>query len=73
MKKLSVLVLLFCGLSASAQELHTFSNGEVADAEKINQNFDSLEASLPPSNCSKIRSFDGMALRGNVLRTSWQT
>ena len=31
--------LLFMALTLSAQELHTFSNGEVADAEKINENF----------------------------------
>jgi len=38
MKRLLVLLLFFPSL-ASAQELHTFSNGEVADAEKINENF----------------------------------
>jgi len=29
-----------------AQELHTFKNGEVADAEKINENFQSLSNSV---------------------------
>lgn len=33
-----VLLITFPGLT-SAQDLHTFSNGEVADAEKINENF----------------------------------
>ena len=33
-----VLLVTFPGLT-SAQDLHTFSNGEVADAEKINENF----------------------------------
>jgi hypothetical protein len=30
----------------SAQELHIFSNGEVADAEKINENFEALKAEI---------------------------
>jgi len=29
-----------------AQELHTFKNGEVADAGKVNQNFDALKDQL---------------------------
>ena len=33
---LLTLLLIFPAL-ASAQELHTFSNGEVADAQKINE------------------------------------
>ena len=37
MKRLLFLLLL--SAVASAQQLHTFKNGEVADAEKINQNF----------------------------------
>jgi hypothetical protein len=32
-------ILLLFPMALSAQELHTFSNGEVADAEKINENF----------------------------------
>ena len=37
----------------SAQELHTFSNGEVADAEKINENFQYLlENATGSSGCS---------------------
>ena len=31
---------------ASAQELHTFSNGELADAEKINENFEALKSEI---------------------------
>ena len=38
--------LLACTALASAQELHTFSNGEVADAEKINQNFEALKSEI---------------------------
>ena len=43
MKRLLVLLLLFLPSLASAQELHTFSNGEVADAEKINENFENID------------------------------
>ena len=35
------LLLIFPALT-SAQDLHSFSNGEVADAEKINENFGEL-------------------------------
>ena len=35
--------LLVCAAWVTAQELSTFSNGEVADAEKINENFNSLD------------------------------
>ena len=31
---------------AKAQQLHTFKNGEVADAEKVNENFQSLSNSV---------------------------
>ena len=50
--KLSVLIALF-SISSQAQELHTFSNGEVADAEKINQNFEALKSEISGSGgCS---------------------
>ena len=39
------LFLIFPALVA-AQELHTFSNGEVADAEKINENFEALKSEI---------------------------
>jgi len=42
-KKLFAASLLISSSLVSAQELHTFSNGEVADAEKINENFRTLE------------------------------
>ena len=42
MKKLFASFLLISSTLASAQELHTFSNGEVADAEKINENLNLL-------------------------------
>lgn len=42
MKRLLVLILLAFPALTSAQELHTFSNGEVADAEKINENLNLL-------------------------------
>ena len=59
MKRLLVLLLLFLPNLVSAQELHTFSNGEVADAEKINENFESLKNRIdekPDSTCSVTTS-----------------
>ena len=41
-----VLLMLFT-TSASAQSLYTFSNGEVADAQKMNENFQYLVDRLP--------------------------
>ena len=38
-KLLAALLILAIPAIPSAQELHTFSNGEVADADKINENF----------------------------------
>ena len=35
--------LLLLPVLLSAQELHTFKNGEVADADKINENFEYLQ------------------------------
>ena len=46
MRYLLLLLLLIFPAFTSAQELHTFSNGEVADAEKINQNFELLNLRL---------------------------
>ena len=43
MKKLFASFLMISATLVSAEELHTFSNGEVADAEKINENFRTLE------------------------------
>ena len=40
MKHLALSLILIFPAAIAAQELHTFSNGEVADAEKINENFD---------------------------------
>ena len=39
LKLLAALLALITPAISTAQELHTFSNGEVADAEKINENF----------------------------------
>lgn len=45
--------LLLFPVTVSAQELHTFSNGEVADAEKINENFEYvLENATGSGGCS---------------------
>ena len=46
MKVVLVLSMLSFNLKVSAQELHTFSNGEVADAEKINENFEALKSEI---------------------------
>lgn len=43
MKRLLVLILLAFPVLTSAQDLHTFSNGEVADADEVNTNFQTLE------------------------------
>lgn len=49
---LLLLLLIFPAL-ASTQDLHTFSNGEVADAEKINENFQYvLENATGSGGCS---------------------
>ena len=46
MRKLFLSLLMISSSLVSAQELHTFSNGEVADAEKINENFEQLNLRL---------------------------
>jgi len=46
MKKLFASFLLISSSLVSAQELHTFSNGEVADADKINENFEALKSEI---------------------------
>ena len=53
MKKLFASLLMILSSLVSAQELHTFSNGEVADAEKINENFQYvLENATGSGGCS---------------------
>jgi len=53
MKKLIAILLLVSSPFVVTQELHTFSNGEVADAEKINQNFQYvLENATGSGGCS---------------------
>ena len=39
---LPIFLVALISNSAMAQPLHTFKNGEVADAEKINENFDTI-------------------------------
>ncbi len=47
-------------LLVSAQELHTFTNGEVADAEKMNQNFKALSDELATlSGALKLEGMSG--------------
>ena len=68
MKKLFASFLLISSTLASAQELHTFSNGEVADAEKINENFRILEeefgllSSAIPSGIGAVFDEEGYAV-----------
>jgi hypothetical protein len=76
MKRLLFLLLLACPTVTSAQELQTLSNGEVADAEDINDNFrllltkiESLQSRIeaiedPPIVYSKSL---GSALQSNGL------
>lgn len=45
MKQLILFLVMTLPTAIAAQELHTFSNGEVADAEKINENFSNLVSS----------------------------
>lgn len=53
MKRLFFLSMLAFPMLGAAQELHTFSNGEVADAEKINENFRFvLESATGSGGCS---------------------
>ena len=53
MKKLFASLLMILSSLVSAQEHHTFSNGEVADAEKINENFQYvLENATGSGGCS---------------------
>lgn len=53
MKKLIAPLLLISSSFVFGQELHTFSNGEVADAEKINENFEALKSEISGSGgCS---------------------
>ena len=53
MKRLLLSLILFFPTALAAQELHTFSNGEVADAEKINENFQYvLENATGSGGCS---------------------
>ena len=81
MNRLLLSVLLLFPLTLSAQELHTFSNGEVADAEKINENFEYvLENATGSGGCSAeqdgssvvITCADGtsgvLASEGTVIR-----
>ena len=62
-KRLIVLLLLFFSYLVSAQELHTFSNGEVADAEKINENFQYvLENATGSGGCSAEQDGSGVII-----------
>ena len=55
MKRLLLSLILFFPTALAAQELHTFSNGEVADAEKINENFEALKSEMSAAQSSSPR------------------
>ena len=55
MKRLLLSLMLFFPTALAAQELHTFSNGEVADAEKINENFEALKSEMSAAQSSSPR------------------
>ena len=56
-------LLLISSSLASAQELHTFSNGAVADAEKINENFQYvLENATGSGGCSAEQDGSGVVI-----------
>ena len=57
--------LLLLPALSFAQVPHTFQNGDVADAEKINQNFDALNQRLLPLETLPARDYRGV-LRVNV-------
>ena len=72
------LALVVAPLFVSAQDLHTFKNGEVADAEKINENFDLLMESIAsgghPEGALAFRDTDtAVSARagGPEMRASW--
>ena len=67
MKNRVFIISLVWSTSLSAQPLHTFSNGEVADAEKINDNFQTLNESIP-SALSDLE--DDLGLSSCVLTPS---
>lgn len=54
MKRLLLPILLLFPLTPSAQQLHSFSNGEVADAEKINENFSVLNNDISKLESSEL-------------------
>ena len=62
--------LLLVPALVSAQELHTFKNGEVADADKINENFDALMKQITtgghPEGDIYLRSSDSVVRTGVI-------
>ena len=60
---IGILLLLPLSALAQTQVPNVFEDGSPAWAAEVNENFDALEASLPPSNCStdQIIKWDGLA------------
>ena len=70
MKKLFAALMMISSSLVSAQELHTFSNGEVADAEKINENFqihNNLISSLQDQNNTPSNADTDIVIGGGGL------
>jgi len=57
--RILIIGLFFISALVSAQTLHTFSNGEVADADKVNQNFDHLTVMAQEANCLERPTMPG--------------
>ena len=77
MKKLFASLLMILSSLVSAQELHTFSNGEVADAEKINENFTILQdgfnhasGRLTSVESRVVSNLRNLSLGGGLKQTS---
>lgn len=73
MRRLLFLPLLLCSIELGAEELHTFSNGEVADADKINQNFQTLTnsfQSLLGQQCDRGTFVYGISETGELMCAS---
>ena len=60
---IGILLLLPLSALAQTQVPNVFEDGTPASAAEVNENFDALEAALPPSNCStdQIIKWDGLA------------
>jgi len=70
MRVIVAIVVVAVTQLASAQELHTFSNGEVADAEKINENFEAINAQVREAQTARSLYINGNRVGVVVLELS---